>query len=57
LQAYRASILHLLDDPTKTEEGVAFHEDGLLLVEDGHVVACGDYAALATSWAMRRWRT
>jgi guanine deaminase len=46
LQAYRASILHLLDDPTKTEEGVAFHEDGLLLVEEGHVVACGDYAAL-----------
>jgi guanine deaminase len=46
LQAYRASILHLMDDPTKTGEGVAFHEDGLLLVEDGHVVACGDYAAL-----------
>jgi len=46
LQAYRASILHLLEDPTKSEEGVAFHEDGLLLVEDGHVVACGDYAAL-----------
>ncbi|HQR88073.1 MAG TPA: guanine deaminase, partial [Caulobacter sp.] len=46
MQAYRASILHLLDDPTKTEEAVAFHEDGLLLVEDGHVVACGDYASL-----------
>jgi len=46
LQAYRASILHLLDDPTKTDEGVAFHEDGLLLVEDGHVAACGDYADL-----------
>ena len=46
MQAYRASILHLLEDPTKSEEGVAFHEDGLLLVEDGHVVACGDYAAL-----------
>ncbi len=46
MQAYRASILHLLDDPTKTDEGVAFHEDGLLLVEDGHVVACGDHADL-----------
>ena len=46
MQAYRASILHLLDDPTKTEEAVAFHEDGLLLVEDGHVAACGDHAAL-----------
>ncbi len=46
MQAYRASILHLLEDPTKTDKGVAFHDDGLLLVEDGHVVACGDYAAL-----------
>jgi guanine deaminase len=46
LQAYRASILHLLEDPTKTDEGVAFHDDGLLLVEDGHVAACGDHADL-----------
>jgi guanine deaminase len=36
----------LLDDPTKDAGAVGFHEDGLLLVEDGHVVACGDYAAL-----------
>jgi guanine deaminase len=46
LQAYRASILHLLEDPTKDAGAVGFHEDGLLLVEDGHVVACGDYEAL-----------
>jgi guanine deaminase len=51
LQAYRASILHLLDDPvkdgpTKDAGAIGFHDDGLLLVEDGHVVACGDYAAL-----------
>ena len=47
MQAYRASILHLLDDPTKTAEAAAFHEDGLLLVEDGRVVGCGDYAELS----------
>lgn len=47
MQAYRASILHLLDDPTRNEEAVAFHEDGLLLVEDGHVVACGDWVELS----------
>jgi len=48
LQAYRASILHLLDDPTKTAEpAYAFHADGLLLVEDGRIVACGDHADLA----------
>jgi guanine deaminase len=49
VKAYRGSILHLLDDPTKTShaEAVAFHEDGLLLVEDGRVAACGPYADLA----------
>lgn len=49
MKAYRGSILHLLDDPTKTSraEAVAFHEDGLLLVEDGRVAACGAYADLA----------
>jgi len=47
VQAYRASILHLADDPTKNPEAVAFHEDGLLLVEDGRVAACGDYADLS----------
>jgi len=48
LQAYRASILHLLDDPTKTAEpAYAFHVDGLLLVEDGRIVVCGDHADLA----------
>ncbi|WP_425997625.1 guanine deaminase [Caulobacter sp. DWR1-3-2b1] len=46
MQAYRASILHLLDDPTRNAEAVAFHEDGLLLVEDGHVVACGNWTEL-----------
>jgi guanine deaminase len=48
LQAYRASILHLEADPSTTDgEAHAFHEDGLLLVEGGRVVACGDYAKLA----------
>lgn len=49
MKAYRASILHLLEDPTQTSnaEAVAFHEDGLLLVEDGRVAACGHYADLA----------
>ena len=29
------------------EGAVAFHRDGLLLVEDGHVVGCGEYEELA----------
>ena len=49
MKAYRGSILHLLDDPTQTSraEAVAFHEDGLLLVEDGRVAACGAYDDIA----------
>jgi guanine deaminase len=48
LQAYRAAIFHLLADPTSSDGPAhAFHADGLLLVEDGKVLACGDYVTLA----------
>jgi guanine deaminase len=48
-QAYRASLLHTLDDPCQAPaaEAFAFHEDGLLVVEDGHVAAFGAYADVA----------
>ena len=45
--AYRAALLHALDDPSRAPGAVAYHPDGLLVVEDGHVAACGDFAALA----------
>ena len=37
--AYRACLLHMLEDPTRApaEEAFAWHDDGLLVVEDGHV--------------------
>ena len=47
LQAYRASLLHFHADPAFAEHAHAWHEDGLLVVEDGRVRAAGDYAALA----------
>ena len=48
MQAYRAAIFHLLDDPAAGGDTAhAFLEDGLLLVEDGHVLACGDFAELS----------
>jgi guanine deaminase len=48
LQAYRASLLHTLDDPAAGDgTGCAYHHDGLLLVEGGIVQGCGDYADLA----------
>jgi guanine deaminase len=42
-QAYRAALLHCLDDPARSAPGQAwsYHRDGLLLVEDGHVAAFG----------------
>jgi guanine deaminase len=47
LQAYRASLLHFHADPAFSEDAHAWHEDGLLLVEEGKVKAAGDYAQLA----------
>ena len=48
-QAYRASLLHALADPCQAPaaDAWAFHEDGLLMVENGHVQAFGAYADLA----------
>jgi guanine deaminase len=43
--AYRAALLHMLADPCQAPaaEAFAYHEDGLLVVEDGHVAAFGPY--------------
>jgi len=47
-RAYRASLLHALADPCQAPaaEAWAFHEDGLLVVDGGHVAAFGAYADL-----------
>jgi guanine deaminase len=47
VQAYRASVLHFHADPAFSDAAIGWHEDGLLVVEDGKVKAAGDYAALA----------
>jgi guanine deaminase len=43
--AYRASLLHTLADPcvAPAEDAFAYHPDGLLVVEEGHVSAFGAY--------------
>ncbi|MDB5961314.1 MAG: guaD [Massilia sp.] len=46
LRAYRASLLHFHADPAFAENAYAWHEDGLLIVDGGVVIACGDYDAL-----------
>lgn len=41
--AYRASVLHCLDDPGEAgdESAIEYFDDGLLVVEKGHVAALG----------------
>jgi guanine deaminase len=48
-RAYRASLLHILADPSQAPpaEAWAHYVDGLLVVEDGHVAAFGAYADIA----------
>jgi guanine deaminase len=49
--AYRAALLHMLGDPSRrpAAEAHAYHPDGLLVVEDGHVAAFGAYADIAST--------
>lgn len=52
-QAYRARILHFLDEPAVAGEGAwQYLEDGLLLVEQGRVAAVGSAAALLPGLAV-----
>lgn len=45
-QAYRANILHFIADPALTEDAYRWHEDGLLIVDNGHIQPSGDYNQL-----------
>lgn len=49
--AFRAQLLTFNGDPAQSSSAAVFNEDGLLIVEDGHVVAAGAYAALAPQLA------
>ena len=46
LQAYRASVLHFRQDPAFHAVSYDWHEDGLLIVNQGKIQAAGDYAQL-----------
>ncbi len=47
MRAYRAAIFHLLEEPASGRTPAhAYHPDGLLLVEDDRIAACGDFEAL-----------
>ncbi|MCE3261665.1 MAG: guaD [Pseudoduganella sp.] len=46
IKAFRASILHFTADPAASDRAHAWHEDGLLMLQDGRVRAAGDYDQL-----------
>ncbi len=51
MEAYRASVLHFLDDPDSAgdEESHRYFDDGLLLVDAGHIVELGSAQDLLPS--------
>lgn len=52
-KGFRASVCHLLADPNRTEEinqSYEYIDDALLVVEDGHILALGDYQVLISQY-------
>lgn len=49
-QAFRAALLYFHQQPTaqhtQYQDYITYHSDGLLLVQAGKVLACGDYSSL-----------
>ena len=49
--AYRAQLLRFNGDPAQSPHAAVFDEDGLLVVDDGHVVAAGAWDTVSTRLA------
>ena len=49
--AYRATVIHCLDDPGANSSQMETFDDGLLVVEDGKIIALGDTATLEATLA------
>jgi guanine deaminase len=52
----RAAIFHTPRNPFRQANALESYADGGLLIDNGRIVACGDYAALATSHPNARTR-
>lgn len=46
-QAFRGAIFHLLDDPRSCAEACVYIDDGVLVIEDGHVAEVGAWNDVA----------
>ncbi len=47
MHGYRAAILTMTGPPSPRDAACVWHEDGLMVVEDGKILAVGDYEILA----------
>lgn len=48
IKAYRAKILHFLDNPTSnTDSSYEYFEDGLLVVQNGHILKVGNFQSVS----------
>ncbi|WP_233863953.1 guanine deaminase [Paraburkholderia adhaesiva] len=45
--AYRAKLLTFTGDPAQSADAAVYHEDGVVIVEAGHVIASGAWTELA----------
>jgi guanine deaminase len=45
--AYRAKLLTFTGDPAQSSDAAVYHEDGVVIVENGHVAASGAWSAHA----------
>lgn len=46
----RAPLFHTPRNPFRDSQALEFYEDGALLIQDGRVAACGDYAGVRDSY-------
>src|SRR5690349_11264120 len=44
--AIRASLLYFNEDPRLCNQAISWYSDGLLIIEDNHILASGDYQTL-----------
>ena len=49
---YRGSILHFIDNPSFAADGAEFIADGLLVIDQGHILEIGDYQQLSTKYTI-----
>lgn len=50
MKLYRAALMHTPESPFTDPDALQTHDDGALLVEEGRILACGEYPDLRAAW-------